>query len=99
MNRSSASVADRPGWSGSPSNRAVVTDTSSGSVIGARSTYFAPSRKFSSDLARDFDGKSGLARTAGAGQGDEPVLGEDAREIANLRRAADEARQLKRKPL
>ena len=29
-----ASVADRPGWSGSPSNRAVVTDTSSGSVIG-----------------------------------------------------------------
>ena len=34
---------ERPGWSGSPSARATVTGTSSGSVIGARSTYHTPS--------------------------------------------------------
>ena len=36
-------MVERPGWSGSPSARATVTGTSSGSVIGARSTYHTPS--------------------------------------------------------
>ena len=36
-------MVERPGWSGSPSARATVTRTSSGSVIGARSTYHTPS--------------------------------------------------------
>ena len=36
-------MVERPGWSGSPSARATVTGTNSGSVIGARSTYHTPS--------------------------------------------------------
>ncbi len=36
-------MVERPGWSGSPSARATVTGTKSGSVIGARSTYQIPS--------------------------------------------------------
>jgi hypothetical protein len=37
--RDIGSSVDRPGWSGRPSARATATDTTSGSVIGARSAH------------------------------------------------------------
>ena len=79
MNRSTASVADRPGWSGKseqPGGRdgyeLRLGDRRQVDILRAVG-------ELGTDPARDFDGKSCLAGTAGAGQGDEPVLGEDAR--------------------
>ena len=48
-------------------------------------------------LAGDFDGQPGLACAARAGQGDQPVVGQEAADLGDLRGTADEARQLSRK--
>ena len=66
-------MVERPGWSGSPSARATVTGTSSGSVIGARSTYHTPSAELAGQLARDLDCQPGFARSTGTGQRHQPV--------------------------
>ena len=67
-------MVERPGWSGSPSARATVTGTSSGSVIGARSTYHTPSPNSPAHLGRDLDRQPGLAHPARTGQRHQPVL-------------------------
>ena len=55
-----------------------------GLVIGARSTYFVPSANSAPIWHATSTGKPSLARTAGAGQGDEPVRRQDPREITEL---------------
>ena len=71
------------------------TGTTSGSVIGARSTYHTPSRNSVGQLGCHLDGKPRLARAACAGQRHQPVV---AQTVGVPRRSAP-ARPTKRRQL
>ena len=92
-------MVERPGWSGSPSARATAIGTSSGSVIGARSTYHTPSRELAGELGRDLDREPGFADPARTGQRHQPVVGQQLPQLGQLRVAADETGELHRKML
>ena len=76
---------ERPGWSGSPSARATATGTTSGSVIGARSTYHTPSPNSPASCGRDLDRQPGFAHPARAGQRHHPVLSQQLPQLGQLR--------------
>ena len=67
--------------------------TPAGSPTGASSTRHPPKRRPSASAAADLEGQPGLAHPAGADEGDEAMLGEQRREVAQLRVAADQRRQ------
>ena len=90
---------ERPGWSGSPSARATVIGTRSGSVIGARSTYHTPSPNSPASCGRDLDRQPGFAHPARTGQRHQPVLRQQLAHLGQLRVAANETGQLHRKML
>ena len=49
------------------------------------------------DASRDLNSETGLAGAAGAGQGHQPVVGEQLLQVSHLRAAADKAGELHRK--
>ena len=95
--RNSVSVIERPGWSGSPSARATVSGTTSGCGDRRQIGIENAVGEVTAHLAGDLDRQPGLARSACAGQGHEPVVGQRTADLRDLRCAADEARQLSRK--
>ena len=74
--------------------RATVTGTTSGSVIGARSTYHTPSANSATSWAATLYGEPGLADTAGAGQSDEPVVHDDPAQFVHFGLASNKRGEL-----
>jgi ribosomal protein L2 len=66
-------------------------------VIGARSAYQIPCGKTLVHLGGNLDRQSRFARSAGAGQRDKAVVGQEGANVGHLRMAADKRRQLRRK--
>ena len=88
-----------PGWSGSPKARATVVGTRPELVIGARSTYHTPSPNSSAIWLAISYGETGLTRAAGARQRDKAVLRQKLAHLRHLGTAANETRELRRKPM
>ena len=88
--RSSRSIELRPPRSGRPSAWPMVAGTSSGSVIGASSTKKTPSRERAQGAARHLEAEARLARAAGPGERQQPVVGRAVRVISPISRAAPE---------
>ena len=84
MNRSTVSIGERPGWSGSPRVRASSDRHDDG--IGDRRQVDPPHAvvEFLGQLGRDLDGEARLTCTARTGQCDEPVVDAAARRTSSI---------------
>ena len=99
MNRRSTSVVGWPGWSGRPSARATVDRHHVG--IGDRCQVDVPDPvgELAGYIGGDLYGEACLARTARAGQRDEPVVAQRLADVVHLRLAPNKTRQWCRKAL
>ena len=71
----------------------MVAGTSSGSVIGASSTKKTPCGKVPERAARHLEAEARLPGAAGPGERQEPVVGQQCRDLADLSRPSEEGRQ------